>query len=69
MNITTLASLVNRLAMRQVKREIRILTILQWIPWTHHRDNLHTRREWLRLIQARDPWLGEGARKRLRGAA
>lgn len=69
MNVTTLASLVNRLAMRQVQREIRILTILQWIPWTNHKANLDTRREWLRLIQVRDPWLGEGARKKLRSVA
>ena len=66
MNCTTLASLCNRLALKQVRREILIHRALAWIPKFNRQ--LDTLREWERLIVEREPRLGEGSRKRLRRA-
>lgn len=74
MNQATTASLANTLAIKQVHSEIKRLNLLRaligWVPGT---PDYHTlilvRLDWLKVLHAREPWLGVGARKRLRGAA
>lgn len=63
MSQATIASMVNQHALWAVRVKIVIARV------TFNRSRLDILQDHLRLIQAREPWLGVGARKRLRGAS
>ena len=60
MNITTTAQLANTLAIEQVRSQIARYRLLAWLP--AYAIKLTVRRQWLAVLEAREPSLGEGSR-------